>query len=160
GEDMDYFEEDNLDFVISSTLMIKSFDGFVPVKRNNPTHVALNFIENFTSQCREKTIENNEGRRYNNNVEIHPFKKGVFHIAINSQLPILPVEPKRLEPEQIITTFPPIPAEGLGRDDIEKLIEQTRNAMSEVFHATSREVQQSLIDLSVKLQLIDSDGNV
>ncbi|KAK0091881.1 hypothetical protein PV326_002579 [Microctonus aethiopoides] len=59
GEDMDYFDnDDNLDFVTPSTPMIKSFDGFVPVK-NNPTQAVSNFIENFTSQCQEKTKENN-----------------------------------------------------------------------------------------------------
>lgn len=58
GEDMDCFDEDNLDFVTPSTPMIESFDGFVPVK-NNPTQAVSNFIENFTSHCREKTIENN-----------------------------------------------------------------------------------------------------
>lgn len=31
-----------------------------------------------------------EGTRHNTG-EIHPFKKGAFHVAIRSQLPILPV---------------------------------------------------------------------
>lgn len=31
-----------------------------------------------------------EGTRHNTN-EIHPFKKGAFHLAIDNQLPILPV---------------------------------------------------------------------
>lgn len=31
-----------------------------------------------------------EGTRHNTG-QIHPFKKGAFHVAINSQLPILPV---------------------------------------------------------------------
>ncbi|KAK0081605.1 hypothetical protein PV325_011876 [Microctonus aethiopoides] len=130
--------------------------GLIFIDRMNSENSRM-VLNEATDNIKEKKIKLwifPEGRRYNTG-EIHPFKKGAFHIAINSQLPILPVvfssyyflskEPKRLEPGQIIiTTLPPIPTEGLGRDDIEKLIEQTRNAMSEVFHATSREVQQSL----------------
>ena len=44
----------------------------------------------------------------------------------------------------VITTLPPISTEGLCTDDIESLMERTRNAMSDVFQATSREVQLSL----------------
>ncbi|KAK0179785.1 hypothetical protein PV327_005503 [Microctonus hyperodae] len=130
--------------------------GLIFIDRMNSKKSRM-VLNEATDNIKEKKIKLwifPEGRRYNTG-EIHPFKKGAFHIAINSQLPILPVvfssyyflskELKRLEPGQIIiTTLPPIPTEGLGRDDIEKLIEQTRNAMSEVFHATSCEVQQSL----------------
>ncbi|TGZ57144.1 1-acyl-sn-glycerol-3-phosphate acyltransferase [Temnothorax longispinosus] len=44
----------------------------------------------------------------------------------------------------LVTTLPPISTEGLSTDNVEELIEKTRSAMSEVFHATSREIQQSL----------------
>lgn len=40
-----------------------------------------------------------------------------------------------------MTTLPPISTEGLSTDDIEELMEKTRNAMIEVFHSTSRENQ-------------------
>ncbi|KAK1117361.1 hypothetical protein K0M31_016733 [Melipona bicolor] len=96
-----------------------------------------------------------EGTRRNTG-KIHPFKKGAFHVAINAQLPILPVvfssyyflssKEKRFDAGRvIITTLPPISTEGLTSADIENLIEKTRNTMTEVFHATSREVQQSNI---------------
>ncbi|KAG7197869.1 hypothetical protein KM043_001680 [Ampulex compressa] len=94
-----------------------------------------------------------EGTRHNTG-EIHPFKKGAFHVAISSQLPILPVvfssyyflsaEEKRFDTGRIvITTLPPIPTEGLNTNDVEALMQKTRNLMSDVFHATSREVQLS-----------------
>lgn len=94
-----------------------------------------------------------EGTRHNTG-EIHPFKKGAFHVAVRSQLPILPVvfssyyflsaEEKRFDSGRVlVTTLPPISTEGLSTNDVEQLMEKTRSAMSEVFHATSREIQLS-----------------
>ncbi|XP_046418947.1 1-acyl-sn-glycerol-3-phosphate acyltransferase alpha isoform X1 [Neodiprion virginianus] len=94
-----------------------------------------------------------EGTRHNTG-EIHSFKKGAFHVAISSQLPILPVvfssyyflsaKDKRFDPGRVvITTLPPISTKGLGKADIEALMNKTRKAMAEVFHATSLEVQAS-----------------
>ncbi|XP_033185148.1 1-acyl-sn-glycerol-3-phosphate acyltransferase alpha [Bombus vosnesenskii] len=95
-----------------------------------------------------------EGTRRNTG-QIHSFKKGAFHVAINAQLPILPVvfssyyflssKEKRFDAGRvIITTLPPISTEGLTSADVEDLIEKTRNAMMEVFHATSHEVQSNI----------------
>ncbi|XP_046739723.1 1-acyl-sn-glycerol-3-phosphate acyltransferase alpha isoform X1 [Diprion similis] len=94
-----------------------------------------------------------EGTRHNTG-EIHSFKKGAFHVAISSQLPILPVvfssyyflsaKDRRFDPGRVvITTLPPISTKGLGKADIEALMNKTRKSMSEVFHATSLEVQAS-----------------
>ncbi|XP_043500486.1 1-acyl-sn-glycerol-3-phosphate acyltransferase alpha [Polistes fuscatus] len=95
-----------------------------------------------------------EGTRRNTG-EIHPFKKGAFYAAINAQLPILPVvfssyyflsnKEKRFDSGHIvITTLPLISTKGLNKDDVVSLMEKTRNVMSEVFHATSTEVQLAL----------------
>ncbi|XP_076654767.1 1-Acylglycerol-3-phosphate O-acyltransferase 1 isoform X1 [Halictus rubicundus] len=95
-----------------------------------------------------------EGTRYNTG-EIHPFKKGAFHVAIASQLPILPVvfssyyflssKEKRFDSGRvIITSLPPIPTKGLSTDDIEHLMQKTQSAMTDVFQTTSREVQLSV----------------
>ncbi|XP_015181376.1 PREDICTED: 1-acyl-sn-glycerol-3-phosphate acyltransferase alpha [Polistes dominula] len=95
-----------------------------------------------------------EGTRRNTG-EIHPFKKGAFYAAINAQLPILPVvfssyyflsnKEKRFDSGRIvITTLPLIPTKGLNKDDVELLMEKTRNVMTEAFHATSTEVQLAL----------------
>lgn len=46
----------------------------------------------------------------------------------------------------IVTTLPPISTEGLSTNDVEELMEKTRKAMAEVFHATNREIQLSLSD--------------
>ncbi|XP_012283694.1 1-acyl-sn-glycerol-3-phosphate acyltransferase alpha isoform X2 [Orussus abietinus] len=95
-----------------------------------------------------------EGTRHNTG-EIHPFKKGAFYVAINSQVPILPVvfssyyflstPEKRLDSGRVIvTTLPPIPTIGLGKEDIEALMEKTKKEMSDVLNATNRELQLSL----------------
>ncbi|XP_067216144.1 1-acyl-sn-glycerol-3-phosphate acyltransferase alpha isoform X2 [Linepithema humile] len=95
-----------------------------------------------------------EGTRHNTG-EIHPFKKGAFHVAIRSQLPILPVvfssyyflsaEEKRFDSGRIlVTTLPPISTEGLSTKDVEELMQKTRSAMSEVLQATNSEIQLSL----------------
>ncbi|XP_015596982.1 1-acyl-sn-glycerol-3-phosphate acyltransferase alpha [Cephus cinctus] len=130
--------------------------GLIFIDRMN-SEKARSVLNTATKHIKDKKIKLwvfPEGTRHNTG-EIHPFKKGAFHVAISSQLPILPVvfssyyflstEEKRLDAGRIvITTLPPIPTEGLGKDDIEALMDKTRKAMSDVFHATSREVQLSL----------------
>lgn len=122
-----------------------------------------------------------EGTRRNNG-EINAFKKGAFHIAIRSQLPIIPVvfssyyyflsnEEKRFDSGKsffyinikfylcvkinikiqiinwlflgrvIVEALPAISTEGLTLDDINKLLEKTRNTMIDTFNKISKEVQ-------------------
>lgn len=67
-----------------------------------------------------------------------PFKKGGFHLAIDTNLPILPVSIVGSEKMMIkgtwwilagtieVTVHPAIPTEGLNKDELESLIERTR----------------------------------
>lgn len=94
-----------------------------------------------------------EGTRRNTG-QLHPFKKGAFHMAINAQIPILPVvfssyttflddENKRLDSGHIIvSTLPPIPTAGATKDDLEDLMQRTYDAMNQVFEVTSAEVAE------------------
>lgn len=94
-----------------------------------------------------------EGTRRNTG-EMHPFKKGAFHVAIAAQIPILPVvfssyqtflddQKKNLTNGNIIiTTLPPIPTKGLTKVDVEELMNRTYEAMYQHFKLTSNEVQQ------------------
>ncbi|XP_011879603.1 PREDICTED: 1-acyl-sn-glycerol-3-phosphate acyltransferase alpha [Vollenhovia emeryi] len=130
--------------------------GLIFIDRMN-SEKARSALNTATKEITDKKIKLwifPEGTRHNTG-EIHPFKKGAFHVAIRSQLPILPVvfssyyflsaEEKRFDAGRVlVTTLPPISTEGLGTDDVEGLMEKTRSAMSEVFHATSREIQLSL----------------
>jgi 1-acyl-sn-glycerol-3-phosphate acyltransferase len=70
-----------------------------------------------------------------------PFKKGGFHLAVDAQVPILPVavnRSRRLLPKGALWTPPgtvevrvgePIPTAGLGKDDVPALVERTRAAI-------------------------------
>lgn len=76
-----------------------------------------------------------EGTRRNTG-EIHNFKKGAFHMAIDEQIPILPVvfssyctflnDKKKIlnAGNIIITTLPPVSTEGLTKDDLPELLEK------------------------------------
>ncbi|GAA5820434.1 hypothetical protein JCM11251_005626 [Rhodosporidiobolus azoricus] len=72
-----------------------------------------------------------------------PFKKGAFHLAVQAQVPIIPIvcenyaglyssKAKRFEGgEVVIRVLPPIPTAGLtsSHDDINALVERTRDLM-------------------------------
>ncbi|XP_033226916.1 1-acyl-sn-glycerol-3-phosphate acyltransferase alpha [Belonocnema kinseyi] len=129
--------------------------GLIFIDRIN-SDKARTVINEATQDIKDKKIKLwffPEGTRRNTG-DIHPFKKGAFHVAINSQLPVLPVvfssyyflckEEKRLDPGRIIvTTLPPIPTVGLSTNDVEALMEKTRQKMTETLHATNLEIQQS-----------------
>ncbi len=86
--------------------------------------------------------------------EMLPFKKGAFHLAITSQLPISPVvfsryffldhNEERYEPgEVIITVLPPIPTKGMTLEELPELVDKVRTAMTEVYCTTSAELKSS-----------------
>lgn len=93
-----------------------------------------------------------EGTRRNTGV-VHDFKKGAFHVAIQSQVPVLPVVfssyrtflDKKLKVfnvgEIIIEALPPIPTEGLTVGDIDELMQKTRQLMSDKFTENTKEVE-------------------
>ncbi|KAK8377119.1 hypothetical protein O3P69_013634 [Scylla paramamosain] len=84
--------------------------------------------------------------------EMLPFKKGAFHLAIEGQLPILPIvyssyrgflnHPcKIFNPGHIIVTcLPPISTKGLTKEDMPRLMEDVRAQMMEVYRKTSAQV--------------------
>lgn len=96
-----------------------------------------------------------EGTRRNTG-ELHRFKKGAFHVAIDAQLPILPVvfssyrtflddKNKHFNSGRIIvTTLPPIQTAGLTKEHLEELMQHTYNAMNAVFQQISKEVSDDL----------------
>ncbi|XP_066587088.1 1-acyl-sn-glycerol-3-phosphate acyltransferase alpha [Prorops nasuta] len=130
--------------------------GLIFIDRMN-SEKARSIINSATEHIKKEKIKLwifPEGTRRNTG-EIHPYKKGAFHVAISSQLPILPVvfssyyflskEEKRLDSGRVvITTLPPISTKGLNISDLEALMDKTRNIMAEVYHSTSREIHQSL----------------
>ena len=93
-----------------------------------------------------------EGTRRNTG-EIHSFKKGAFHAAVEAQVPIVPVvfssyksflnvEEKILNNgDVIVTALPAISTSGMTADDVDELVQQTRKIMIETFNRTSKEIE-------------------
>ncbi|TMW39574.1 hypothetical protein DOY81_015346 [Sarcophaga bullata] len=92
-----------------------------------------------------------EGTR-NSRDTLLPFKKGSFHIALQSQCPIQPVviskywflnsEEKIFRPgHAIIHILPEIPTAGCTKDDMDALIEKTRNIMQSEYTKLSQEAK-------------------
>ncbi|KAL1131723.1 hypothetical protein AAG570_011336 [Ranatra chinensis] len=85
-----------------------------------------------------------EGTRHGGS-QLLPFKKGAFHVAITSQVPIQPVVVSRysfLNSDQlifdkgssVISILPPIETKGLSKDNIGELMKSTYTIMAEEYH--------------------------
>ncbi|KAM7536111.1 hypothetical protein Aperf_G00000098031 [Anoplocephala perfoliata] len=96
---------------------------------------------------------------------IMPFKKGAFHLAIQTQLPIQPVvvscynsflDHKNYSFKPVpygVYLLPAIPTAGMERSQVNELIERTHAAMSEIFELTAKASREELgTDLRSKLQ--------
>lgn len=128
--------------------------GLIYIDRKNPAkaHSVMNDCTDMLKEKRIKLWVFPEGTRRNTN-EIHAFKKGAFHVAVSSQLPIMPVvyssystflddKAKILNNGHVIvTTLEPIETKGLTTEDIPALMERVRNVMIETFKATSKEIE-------------------
>lgn len=87
-----------------------------------------------------------------NTGEIHEFKKGAFHMAIQGQVPILPVvfssyqaflndELQVLNPgEIVITVLPEILTTGLTDSDIDHLMKRTHQVMTDKFLEVNKDL--------------------
>lgn len=126
---------------------------FIDRVRGEKARETLNEVNRRIKQQRIKLWVFPEGTRRNTG-ELHPFKKGAFHMAIDQQIPIMPVvfssyctflndKKKILNAGRIvITTLPPVSTEGLTKDDIDTLMERVRAQMTETFKLTSAEMLQ------------------
>jgi lysophosphatidate acyltransferase len=80
-------------------------------------------------------------RSYAEEPMLLPFKKGAFHLAVQAQVPIIPVvaanydsvlnlKKRRFRPGVIdVTVLPPISTKGMTAADVDGLAERARNAM-------------------------------
>lgn len=94
-----------------------------------------------------------EGTRRNTG-EVHPFRKGAFHVAIDAQLPILPVvfssyrtfldDKNKLlnRGKVIISTLPPIPTTGMTKADLDTLMQHTYDVINHEYHRITNEVHE------------------
>lgn len=80
-------------------------------------------------------------RSYFTSPDLLPFKKGAFHLAVQAQVPIVPIvvanyshvlnlKEKRFRPGTVpVTVLPPIQTKGLEAKDVDTLVEKCRAAM-------------------------------
>ncbi|XP_071657107.1 1-acyl-sn-glycerol-3-phosphate acyltransferase alpha [Patagioenas fasciata] len=92
-----------------------------------------------------------EGTR-NHSGSMLPFKRGAFHLAVQAQVPVVPIvissyrnfyckSERRFNPGRcVIQVLPPLPTEGLGPEDVPALTERVRAAMLEAFEGLDREL--------------------
>ncbi|XP_060866516.1 1-acyl-sn-glycerol-3-phosphate acyltransferase beta-like isoform X1 [Metopolophium dirhodum] len=99
-----------------------------------------------------------EGTRHGG-PELLNFKKGAFHVAISAQCPIQPVvvtqyffvdhKKRTFDPgHAVITILPPIPTEGMTKEDLPSLIEKSRTAMQEAYTKSSAEIKTEYYNVS------------
>lgn len=96
-----------------------------------------------------------EGYR-NHSGSIEEFKKGAFYTAIQAQVPIVPVvfssyrtfmrkkEKVFNSGEIIIEALPAISTKGLKNDDVQRLLEQTREAIINKYNELNLEIENKL----------------
>ncbi|XP_019877825.1 1-acyl-sn-glycerol-3-phosphate acyltransferase alpha [Aethina tumida] len=127
---------------------------FIPRVQKDKAKSVMNEAAEGIKQTNTKLWIFPEGTRRNTG-EIHPFKKGAFHLAITSQLPIVPVvysqyyflnkPAKRFDHGKvIINALPQIETKGLTVNDIDKLMDQVRDVMTTTFHENNKFLKESL----------------
>ena len=102
-----------------------------------------NAAKTMTTQRQSVFIFPEGTRSYADTPMLLPFKKGAFHLAVQAQVPIVPVvcanyanvlnlKKRRFNPGTVpVTVLPPISTKGLTAKDVDMLVEKTRNAMLE-----------------------------
>jgi len=87
-------------------------------------------------------------RNHRRDLNMLPFKKGGFHVALDAGMPILPIVVSQYDfydtgrkrfdcGEVIVKVLKPIETTGYGKDDMDKLVEVTRERMVEELRAIS-----------------------
>lgn len=124
---------------------------FIDRLNSSKAHDQLNHASKLMKTDKTKLWMFPEGTRNPSRTSLLPFKKGAFRVAITCQVPILPVvyspyyfindKEKFFGPgKMIIQALPEIPTKGLNLDDLDSLMERTRNVMSETFQSLLTEV--------------------
>ncbi|XP_048774633.1 1-acyl-sn-glycerol-3-phosphate acyltransferase beta-like [Ostrea edulis] len=128
--------------------------GSIFVDRKNPERAKESLNNALDKVIKEKLKPQfyPEGTRHMGE-EMLPFKKGAFVMAINGQIPILPVvassyrhfydKKKKIfkKGSVIVTCLPPIPTKGLTLNDVNDLIHKVRSVMQDTINRTTEEVE-------------------
>ncbi|XP_025112854.1 1-acyl-sn-glycerol-3-phosphate acyltransferase alpha-like isoform X2 [Pomacea canaliculata] len=115
---------------------------------------ALSTMEETAAGIRNKKVKVfifPEGTR-NHDGGVLPFKKGAFHLAVQAQVPVIPVvfssyndfynkREKRFDTGKLtITCLPPVSTEGMKQTDVAALTEHVREQILEIFNQSSAEI--------------------
>lgn len=136
-----YFGMFGLATYLCDTIFLDRFDRAKAVQQ-------MNAVVDQIQSKKLKVFVFPEGTR-NHEGSLLPFKKGAFHIAVQSQVPIIPVvfsSYKSMYSKKnkifkggkiVITCLPPVSTSGLSKDNIPELLESVRNSMIETYNRTS-----------------------
>ncbi|KAM9064940.1 1-acyl-sn-glycerol-3-phosphate acyltransferase beta [Sarcophilus harrisii] len=126
---------------------------FINRKRTSTAMSAMEEVGNILVQKNLKVWIYPEGTR-NGSYDLLPFKKGAFYLAVQAQVPIIPVVYSSFssfyQPEKKIFTsgkikvevLDPIKTEGMTVDDIPKLLETCHSLMRETFFRISDKLNE------------------
>ncbi|XP_033227878.1 1-acyl-sn-glycerol-3-phosphate acyltransferase alpha [Belonocnema kinseyi] len=123
---------------------------FIDRVKGADTHSTINSTAEIIKARKAKVLMFPEGKRHAGTTLL-PLKKGGFHVAIASQVPIQPVvvskyyflneKLKKFDSGiSYVTILPAIPTLGLTKEDLPQLIEKTYEIMNKSFQETTQEV--------------------
>ncbi len=121
--------------------------GNILIRRQSRTH-SLSGMSQAAREIRERKVSViifPEGTR-NKGPGLLPFKKGAFHVALESQVPVVALVQSplkglprsRRESEVRIRVLEPFPTHGLTREDLPALMERVHARMLEAYDELSR----------------------
>ncbi|XP_058801737.1 1-acyl-sn-glycerol-3-phosphate acyltransferase beta [Phymastichus coffea] len=126
---------------------------FIDRVKKQEAQETVNSTAEIIRERKAKVLMYPEGKRHTGS-NLLPFKKGGFHVAIDSQTPIQPVVVSRYyfindklkkfdSGTSFITILPAIPTKGMTKADLPKLIDQTYEQMNKVFKESTQEALEN-----------------
>lgn len=118
-----------------------SLAGNILIRRGNPKKAmaSMNAMEKKIQREKLNLLIFPEGTR-NPSDTLLPFKRGAFYTAVNTGFPIIPFSMSKFlqlnnfnsfkKVHVFVKVHPPIPTTGLKKDDIPKLMEDTKNVIA------------------------------
>lgn len=109
-------------------------------------------------------------RSYYDHPDLLPFKKGAFHLAVQAQVPIIPiaianysnvldVRRKLFRPGTIpVRVAKPIETKGKGKEDVDALIKETRDVMLEELKVATKAARSKGVALKEGEKVNGSTG--
>lgn len=133
-----------MSYIANSLLVALSKTVFIDRANRATSRATFDTAAQTMKSHRQSVFIFAEGTRsYASTPELLPFKKGAFHLAVQAQVPIVPVvcanynhvldvKGKRFRPGVVeVTALPPIRTVGMTSENVDALLEQTRSAMME-----------------------------